>query len=258
MASLLDTLRNNMTQPAQKQGVSDTTNLAATLQRAKSGKAVAPGMAMSNLGEQAAVQATNAELGQAQQQGQLAAVGAEQQAENIASQGQQQITEVGQQRTGNQIQSRLQTNQLFNELESSGKELDLQKDRAKLEQLATNLALQDKKYVANLQQEGAKKRLNDKTAFADEVARTSLGNGLDIFKQQLGNKSIAGASNREFSKALAEMDINAAMEMAKQSAKAQSTAQKYGALGGLASAGISYASRPSDSTAEDTSDEGEE
>lgn len=236
MPSLLDTIKQN-SQP-QQAGMEDNTSLAATLQRAKSGKQVSGSAPVSNIGEQVANQDTNAQLQQVGQQAQVQNLAAGQQQQQVAQQGQQQATEIQQGRNANQMQARLKTNELLQGLEQAGQTLDQDKKNAQMEQLGFNLAMQDKTYTDQLQREGAKQRLNDRTSFADAAARQSLGDGLDIFQQQLGGKNLIAANDREFTRALAQMDMDSAMQMANNAAKAAQIQGTASAVGGIADAGI--------------------
>lgn len=250
MASLLDTIRQNAQKPPEQQGLTDQTALAQKLFQAKSGRAVGPSdAATSNIGEQAAVADTNAQLGQVAQSGQVLGqqLGQEDAAQQQAAT--QARTELGAQNKVNQIQARLQSNQILAELEANKGQLDLEKDKSKLEQLGFNLALQDKQYVANLQREGERARLNDALSFSNEMAKSTMGGNEALLKNMLGNKNIMETSDRDYKRALSQISLKDALDMAKMQDRAAATQALYTGAGGVISGGIgaygSYADKQS-------------
>lgn len=219
-----------------------TTDLTRKLLLAKSGKAGAAGGGqpnISNLGEQAAIQQTNADLGQVEKQGQIA-----DQAEAMATEGVQEAeragrTSLGQQRQGNQLQLKMDTNRLFRDIEESGKKLDFEKDKAQLDQLSQNLRLQDQQYVDKLQHEGQKARLDNDLDFEKEYQKSQLGDLEDLYRTKLGVNNLLSAKERDLKKFMGTMDINDAIAIAKSNGKRAAIQQKWQGIGNAAEAGIS-------------------
>lgn len=242
--NLLDTIRQTSGQLAsQKQGVTDETAKAAALLRAKSGKASAAGpVAASNLGEQQAVAQTNETMqNEVAPQATLQQQSLEQAAAGVEQQEQEQRSTIEQANRFNGIQARIQTTQLLNDMSRRGGELDMQRDGATLQQIATNLRMQNDKYINQLQQEGNRARLDDANAFNEELLRTSLGDSKELLEKQLANKSILAASDREYQKALANMGIEDARALLRASAREQERNAVAGAVGNVAKQGAGMA-----------------
>lgn len=236
MNNLLDIINQNA--QLQKQGAQDSTAQARQLFAAKTGRQTSPGVATSNLGEQQAIDQTNASIGQVQQSQQIQQAGQQQQAAGIQQAAEQQRQGLEQAREGNQLQYKLQSQQLLNDLERDRNQLDLSRDRARLEQLGSTLALQDRQYVDTLRQEGQKRRLDDKLEFERALQEDIFGNSRDLLAQSLDNKSVLNASDREWKQMLADMDINYAMEIARREADAANTSQQAAAAQGLFNAAV--------------------
>ncbi len=242
--ALIDTIQQNLaTAGAQPVQTQDETQKARGLLAAKSGKQVAPGQLapQSAVGEAAANDQTRAAMQPVQQQGQLAAAQIGQQTQQLA--GQEQGARADLQLRQQQLQqsNSIRKQQLLQDLGNSRSTLDLDKDRAKLEQLATTMRLSDKKYMDTLESEGQRKRLDNDLSFKDELQNSLLGSNADLLKQQLGNKSVLAVDEREFTKALASIDIGAALQMAANEAKDARTAATIQGVGGLATGGIGAA-----------------
>lgn len=218
----------------------DDTAQAQKLLAAKKGKASTGGdIAASNLGEQQAVAQTNQQM-----MGNVAPEAAVQQAElgeeaagQQASQ-QNQEAQIAQGRQFNALQNNIQTTSLLNNLSQSKGKLDMENNSAQLNQVAQGLRLQNQDYISNLQKAGDMGRLTDQNAFADAMAQDQLGDNKDLLEKQLGDKSILNASARDFSKAMANMDIDAAWQMINNSIASQKTSSNYAAGGTVLQSGI--------------------
>lgn len=226
MANLLDTIRRNRSSLAGEPApLTDETQKVGALLRAKTGRQVGPqDAAVSNLGEQSAVDQANRQLGQLgtgmqiQQQGEdLAAAGQEQQASQARA-------DINQASRFNTVQNQLKTNQLLNDLTRDKGTLDMEKDRARLEQASFLLAMQDKKYTDELQEIGRRRRLDDSAAFQQEMEQMAFGDNLDLLKTKLGNENVLAASDREYKKALSQLSIDDALEIARMEMAAEEKA----------------------------------
>lgn len=219
--NLLETIQQNrqkaVSEPAQ---VTDETSKIQTLLKAKSGRApLSSDTGVSNLGEQAAVAQTNNQLAQAAQQNQI-----QTQQENIAQAAQQQEQAqqkqaVAQARKFDNLQTKAKTQSILSDLEREKGGLDLEKDRARLEQASFLLSMQDKQYTDQLEAIGAKRRFDDELAFKQEMQNIAFKDSQDILKQKLGNADILSASDREFQQALSKMNIQDAVAIAGIEAK---------------------------------------
>lgn len=248
--NLLDTIRTNSA--LTQQGQTDETAKLGTLLRARSGKSLsAPTISSSNLGEQSAVAQTNSTL-----QNQVAPTAAlqnaqqQQQSSAITQQAGQQMSDIAQSRRFDDAQSKLKTDQLLSDLERNKGQIDVNRDKASLEQAAFQLRLQNQNYVQDLQREGARARLDNDVGFKQAIADQSLNiNNQELLQKQLGNKSILSASDREFKQAMAQMGVDTAYDMFTNEAKAQKERAIYSSIASLAGAsmgaGANYADNSS-------------
>jgi hypothetical protein len=243
MASLMDIIRNNSNQSLSGQlqpQVGDETQKAATLLRAKSGKAVGGGaVAQSNIGEQTAADQTASTM-----------------QNSIAPAAALQQTQVGQQESAQQQQSQLQqadiaqtnkfateqtkqkTAEILNGLSQGNRQIDLNRDKASLEQVGVNLRLSNQKYTDDLQREGDRARLDNANNFSQEYARTVLNDTGDLASRGRINASALAADDRTFRTAMAGMDIQGAYNMFRTESAAESNRALWTSGAATASAGV--------------------
>jgi hypothetical protein len=242
MASLLEKIQRSMDQsvtsaeagmpaPGQSQKI-------AKMMAARSGKAVGAPVPMSNLGEQSANEETQQQLTQLRQNVETAKAGAVQQVEQQQAQTDIANSGIDQQQQIRQQQLATQTQQLLQQSAQDSSSLDTDKKAAQLEQLASNLALKDRRYTDTLQREGKRRRLDNSLQFKRELTRSIFGDNEMLLRKHLGNKDVLEANDREFKRALGRMDMNAALELARNAAKAQKTQQMYSGAGQIAKGGI--------------------
>lgn len=214
--NLLDTIKQNRASLASEQApVTDETQKVQKLLRTKSGKAIGSSdTGISNIGETAAVAQTQGQLGQIGQQLQV------QNAQDTISNQRAVQTErlqrqgLEQARKFQTIQAKMQTNQLLSDLQRDRASIDLNKDRAKLEQASFLLAMQDKRYLDDLQEVGRRRRLDDEVRFRQEMLETAFGEQLGLLQDKLQKEDIMQASDREFSDALSQMTVEDAFQVA--------------------------------------------
>lgn len=247
MPNLLDTLRANTMSAVQPQDQTDETQKLADLLRAKSGRAVAaPEIGMSNLGEQSAVDQTNTQLkNEVAPQAAIQSAGQELQGASQEQQIGQTKAEIGQGRAFNTLQNKLQTTALLNQFKQNQGTLKLQEDQAGVQQFAQGLRLQNANYIDQLQMEGDKSRLMDQNAFNQEVAQTTFGDNLDVLKQQLGDRSVLDASDRDFRVAISNMTMDEARQIFQNERKAAQARAPYQAIGSMAQTGVGAAAAAS-------------
>lgn len=251
MANLLDTIRQN-TQTLPEQGVQDQGQALQILLRAKSGKSVGGGpVASSSLGEQQAVVQTNQQI---QQQVQPAAtiqtMAQQQQAQGMQQQEQLQAAEIAQTRRLDTAQNRVRTDQILKDLEQNKGKIDLARQGAQLEQAATNLRLQNKKYVDQLNREASTARLNDELEFKKAALQASMGDKQQIVNKTIDNSVLLSANDREFKKKVAQIDIGSAYALLNAELTSGKERDKWSGLSGLAKAGIAAYGTYGDTPAE--------
>ena len=111
-------------------------------------------------------------------------------------------------------QGRMDADDLFADFKRSTQELEFRQDAAQLEQLGTLLALQDRKYVDELNRIGERRKLYDQANWAKEKARIIYGETLDGLMRDLNFQRGEDVSNRDYQRQLAQVDIDTAIAMA--------------------------------------------
>ena len=253
MATLFDKIQQNLNAPAPVDPQAGMQGLKArSLLAAKSGKQIAPMQAASGVQEAAAVDTTNTQLDVVRQKGALAAdaLGAATSQQQI--QEKQARADLDLQNQKNQLQNRVSTQGLLADLERDRGSISLERDRARLEQLASGLALKDRKYQDDLNREAARLKLTDDLKFETELARSAMGNSTDLLQRHLGNQSILSANDRTFNRAMGQLSIDDALAMARSGQAAARAAGTWTAVGGVANAGVEAYGKSSPAGAADT------
>lgn len=232
MANLLEALQT----PAE----AGTTSQLSTLLRAKTGKAVGgPATALSSQQERAAIAQTAQEMQPLQQAAVTQQAQQEQQAREVAQRTDIGQTDIAQQRQANQLQNKIRTNQLLQELEQGKGKIDMARYQASMEQIGQNLRLSNRQYIDNLQREGARARLNDDLQFKEQLQASVFQDAKSLLEKKLGNKSILAANDREFEIAMARMGYNDAISLLNSQMRAERERGMYTGIAGVAQAGIS-------------------
>lgn len=253
MASLLDAIRSGSA-ALQKPGITDESQKVAGLLRAKRGRAgVGPDVGASSLEEQQAVTSAGEQI--QQQVAPQAALQQEQlgQEQRATEQGiGLQKSEIAQSRRFNALENKMKTQQLLSEFEQDVGKLDLEKNKAQVQQFAQGLRLSNQKYTDDLRREGSKSRLDDALQFEKEYTRDALDDSKVVMQKVFANDSIANMSDREFNKKLAQMGIDESYKLYADGAKAAREQALYTGIGNIAVAGIgaasSFKSAPATST----------
>lgn len=235
MATLLEKLRAGQ----QKQPIQ--TNQTQSIQQAMQGKLGASGPVTNlglNLGAEVAKAETGAGLEQVNNQAAIQNAGIQAQETELANQERQGRAAADTQRQGNQLQKRIQTNQIFADLEANGKTMDSQRKQSLLEQVGQNIALEDKKYVTELQREGELARLNNDINFKQALQRDAFNNNEFLLNYQIGHKKLVDMNEREFKDTLARMNIFDAIKMLESDLEADRQRASWEGAGNIASAGV--------------------
>ena len=247
MATLLERLQSKLGQGSKAQ-FSDEASRAAELLRARTGKQVsARGPQAGSMAERIATGSTQMQLDQQQQAGQLAAeqLGTQQQGLETA---QQQAMEGAQlQQQGRRQAAQLQEEQILNQFQQGQRRLDNARDAAAMEQVAVNARLENRQYIDNLQRIGAQKRLDSGIEFQEELQRSIFSDMESLLSGDLQFNELMAASDNEFRKKMADIDINTALQIAADAEKSARVAGMYSGLGTAASGAAQYAaSSPAD------------
>lgn len=217
MPSLFDTIQQNRQSLATAAPVvaPNSTERVQGLLKAKSGKAAGPGnTALSNLGEQSALDQTQQQLGALNQ-----ATGIQTQQEQVQQQGilqqeKQQLGTIDQARRFDTVENRIQLDRILSELEQNKGALNQERQQMALEQAGFLMAMQDKQYVDTLLDIGRRRNLDDATQFRIEMQNMTFGGNIDFLRQKLGQQDIMAVNDREFQRALSDMTLEEAIKIA--------------------------------------------
>lgn len=116
----------------------------------------------------------------------------------------------------------IQESALFREFRQGNQELAARKDAQELENLAQQLALRDKDYVAKLNQVAAVNQLSDESKFREEVARLQADGNEDLARMMADWQVQYAQKGADFLKELNEMELDNLWKNYQRVAKAQS------------------------------------
>ena len=222
-----------------REQIQDETTRVEELQRGLTGRAVGPGAGprASRIAERIARQ-------------QVAAAGEEQakkekiQSEQLrlAEEAQeqaftdQQLGQIEQAMSAKQSLAQ-QTESILNNLERAGKELDLQKRAAQLEQVGFNLRMNNKQYIDRLNQAAQVARLDDALRFEEELKKAIFEDEIDLINNDLEFRRLLDADARELSRELSQISLDQAMSIASSQIAQESQAAKWNSVSTAVSAG---------------------
>lgn len=232
--ALLDTIKQNLaklgdTRQAGAVGLGTTATTQQMLQ-AGTGKAEIPaaGPTTSTIGEQVAVQQAQQGLTQVGEQAQMAGAELAQREATQKSKEQLATEELNQKRANYLGQHYRETSALLSQLERERSKMTQEEQLAKMEQIGFNLALADERYVYQLQDQGRRQRLDSDVGFRVALQEAINADMVDLFKDNIEWQKAFDMSEREYQNWLANMDINAALQLQDAQARAdriQSAAQ---------------------------------
>jgi len=136
----------------------------------------------------------------------------------------QQVTEQRQRGISDKQKFELKASELVDSLARERKQLSTREQIDRMEVAASQLRLADDKYRFQLEDEGRRQRLTDGIAFEDAMKRAVFADEAEIFKYNISMKKALDLDDAAFSKWLAEIDVNTALQVAdtKKAAAAQS------------------------------------
>ncbi len=222
MPTLAESLQKSMSTPVMNPSQAGASILqqqqqAGSINQAVSGKApvAGPGPSRSTLGTQVAAAQTNQAASNQQQQADVQAALINQQAEQQQAEKQLSNEALDEQSLGMRQQMLQRQSEILNEFTQGGRQLDLTKDKSKMEQLGFNMRLSNEQYLNQLQIQGQKSRLNDATAFQEEMKRTIYSDEEELMRDDLEFRRLLSADSRDFKDLLAQLDISTALDIAK-------------------------------------------
>jgi hypothetical protein len=243
MATLLETLKKNLGGVgASTAPIADETGQVQQLLAAKKG-IVGPATALGPKGlsvaEAAARGQTQQQLQQVGQQAGLQATALEQAAAGQQQEQRQQEQRIEAQRAESNLRNKVETENVLRNLEQNKASIKEDQRQAGIEQVGAMLRFQNEDYIRNLQREGDRARLRDKIAFDEQLTNDIFADNIAGKKLFYANEALFDASDRDFNKEVAKIDINTALQMAKENAAfSQRQAQVQG-VAEIAKTGVS-------------------
>lgn len=241
MATLLDTLKKNLSQVGTLSPVADETGTVQQLLSARKG-IVGPQSALGPqglaIGEIAAAAPAQRELAELSKKAQLQSTALTQEEAAQEQEIAQKQSNLAFQKQQSQLQNRIQTDAILRNLEQGRATLSEEKRRAGLEQAASNLRLQNAMYIDNLQLEGARARLEEGQNFDYQLKQQVMADNIALMKLKIANKEALDMRDAEFQKMLTKIDVNAAIGLANQNIAASAQQAQIQGLGQAATTGI--------------------
>lgn len=246
MATLLDTLKKNLGQVTSPEAVADETGTVRELLAAKKG-IVGPATALGprglSIAEAAARAPAQQELAQTAQTAQMQATAIGQAAAGQEEEERQKTEQIALQRQQNQLQNKIQTENVLRGLEQNRAALTEDQRRAGMEQVAAQLRLQNTAYVDTLQREGNKSRLKDAIAFDAQLKQDVFNENQALLKLKYKNEAALDADARSFNRAMAELSIEQAWQLARENSRMAQRQADIKTVGSLVTTGIGAAGK---------------
>ena len=229
-------------QPTGGTSTQQTANLMGVAQTGKEQAPAIGGQAkLSALGEKLANVNTLMTAGALQQAGTLQSTAQIQQAEAQQQQFQGQANQISQEHL-NAVET--YNNQVAGMLQQESdqiQQMTLSDDKSKVEQMGLMLRLGNQSYIDQLNSQATKSRLNDKAAFQQALNQSVFAQETNLLGSSLEFRNYLAADQRATTQALANMDINFALQVATVENKAAATTTMWNGIGTLAGAGVSGA-----------------
>jgi hypothetical protein len=133
--------------------------------------------------------------------------------------------------------------EILSDFKTKGIELDLERQKAQVDQLTHLMRLSDDKYTTKLKFEGARNRLQNKVSFAEAAMQSQFENQLQLIKEDFEFKSLLRADARAFNIKLEGMGLQQALAILDSELAGAREAAKYQAIGSGIEAGIAGAEK---------------
>lgn len=233
MATLLERIKQGLgqaTTPTAPEAGTQTGQLEALLSAKAGITGPRKGLKGQSLTEAAAQQQTQQQLSGLSQQAALGQTAVEQAAQEQAQRQSQQEQQIEQQRQEGTLRTRIQTENILQDLEQRKAGLSEEKRQSRMEQAGLLLRTQSKDYTDRLRLNGAQSRLQDAIKFNEELAKTLIGENQALLEQGLKNQAALDAKGRDFETMLAKMEVNDILNAYRQESQ---QAQKQAIIGGI-------------------------
>lgn len=162
-------------------------------------------------------------------------------AQQAQSEQQQEFEIAGQQLDEKQVNAKQKmqqdAQQIINSIVSSGKQLDFDKDKARMEQLGFNLRLSNEQYIDKLKAEGSRNRLDNDVAFDEALQNSIWADEVGLLKSDLSFKTALNGDKRRWDEELSEMSLEQAMAVAAIDSASRANSQYWSGMSTAVSAG---------------------
>jgi hypothetical protein len=128
--------------------------------------------------------------------------------------------------------------ELIADFKNRGDELDIEKQKSQIDQISQLTRISDDKYVTSLKLEGARSRLQNKTAFAEAAMKSQFENQLQLIEEDFDFKSLLRADERTFKLKLENMGLAQSLSILDNEMSAARKAQMYKSIGSGVETGI--------------------
>lgn len=135
-----------------------------------------------------------------------------------------------------QVQQRILT-----DYTTGQRQLDFNKDKARLEQLGFASRLSNDKYLNDLQRQANKARLSDAARFEEETVRTVFADEEELLRDNLDFRAMMAADARQFTEATSQIDLDFALKMANVENRAANEKSFWQGISGVVSSGAEFA-----------------
>ena len=261
--SLFQQLQQNlakMAQPAQAPGsVLGQTEAVRAISQAASGKQV-PGLggagpARSVQGEMQVVDQVRRGQEELAKQNQIQQLAFAQEAKNIQDEEEFKNKLLSEEELNARDKYLATQERILSEYTTGQRQLDLNKDKAKLEQLGFSMRLSNDKYLNELQRQATMANLSDALAFEEEMYRTVFADEEELLRDDLDFRALIAADRRTFEDEVSQISLDMALDIARAENKQLAQRQMWEGIGGLAQAGAyAYAGGLFNNTAVPNSD----
>lgn len=134
---------------------------------------------------------------------------------------------------------------ILNEYSQGQRQLDFNKDKAKLEQLGFSMRLSNASYMDELEKQATLANLSDALSFEEELMKAIFADEQDLLRDDLEFRALMAADSRTFTNELSNISLELAMDMAKAENRAASERAGWNGLSTLVEAGAkAYERRP--------------
>lgn len=241
--SLLSKIKSNLQAISQPVGLGTAMDQTAAIQqvsRASTGKLIGPetGPARSRQG----VLTTTDTIQQAQKtladKAQMQTLGQVQKMEAIQADEQFKNTMMSEEQLTAREKMLNIKKDILTEFTNNSRQLDLAKDKARLEQLGFAARLSNDKYLNQLQNQARISNLGDELAFQEELTRSTFADEESMFRDNMEFRSLMQADEREFREQLASISLDFARDMANRQNEATRKQAAWSGLTSIISAGL--------------------